>query len=498
VPVSDQNAKPVSPIVELLRVAGPTVATMTSYTVMQFTDKWLVSRLGPEFVGAQGNGGLAAWVPQSLAMGTLTVVNTYVSQNMGAGRPERGPAYAWNGIYLAILWSLVLLMLPGWLPAIFRAAEVDPNQAALATSYGSILLYGAVLNMSTRAISQFFYGMHRAGVVMVAGVTANIINIFISALLVFGNGPMPEEFGLFGRAVGAAASALGVEPLGIRGSAYGTVIATSVELLIPLAVFLGPRMNALYGTRRAWRPSLSHMRDIVKTGWPAGLMFGNEMICWGYFMVHLVSRFGEAHASAGWMAHQYMSLSFMPAVGLSVAATAIVGKYMGARRPDIAEKRAWLAVSLAGVYMGLCGLCFVLFRRNLIEFFIEDGTPPERAAELVRLGSMMLIATACFQLFDAGAMVLSGSLRGAGDTVVPGVATVLTSWLVIVGGGTAMVALFPNLESIGAWIAAAGYIILLCLILLARFLSGRWKKIRLLKEGAPGEEVAAGTVDGIV
>ena len=74
-----------SPLAELLKIAGPTVATMTSYTVMQFTDKWLVSRLGPEFVGAQGNGGLVSWVPQSIAMGMFTVINSYVSQIMGAG-----------------------------------------------------------------------------------------------------------------------------------------------------------------------------------------------------------------------------------------------------------------------------------------------------------------------------------------------------------------------------------------------------------------------------
>src|SRR4030095_13690290 len=94
----------VHPLREMLTVAGPTVATMTSYTVMQFTDKWLVSRLGPEFVGAQGNGGLAAWVPQSIAMGLFQVINTYVSQNMGAGKPERGPAYAWNGVWIAVAW----------------------------------------------------------------------------------------------------------------------------------------------------------------------------------------------------------------------------------------------------------------------------------------------------------------------------------------------------------------------------------------------------------
>ena len=81
---------------ELLVVAVPSIATMVSFTSMQFVDKLMVSRIGPDpvYVGAQGNGGLAAFVPVSVAMGILTVINTYVSQNLGAGRPERSPAYA--------------------------------------------------------------------------------------------------------------------------------------------------------------------------------------------------------------------------------------------------------------------------------------------------------------------------------------------------------------------------------------------------------------------
>jgi len=487
-----------SPLLELLRIAGPTVATMTSYTVMQFADKWLVSRLGPEFVGGQGNGGLVAWLPQSIAMGMFTVVNTYVSQNMGASKPERGPAYAWNALYLAVAWYVVFLLpMPSFLPWMFRVAGVEEGQTALAATYGSILLYGGLLNLWTRAISQFFYGMHQASVVMVAGIAANVVNIVISALLVFGNEPWPEDFGWFGRALEPVAVAMGIPPMGIAGSAYGTIIATAVEFAIPMAVFLGPKLNAKYQTRAAWRVSWQHLKEIIRTGWAAGLMFGNEMICWGYFMVHLVSGFGKAHASAGWIAHQYMSLSFMPAVGLSVAATAIVGKYMGANRPDIAERRAWLAVALAAGYMGLCGVCFVVFRGALMRFFIEEGTPPAEVEELVRLGSLMLIATACFQLFDAGAMVLSGALRGAGDTVVPGVATVVTSWGIIVGLGTLLTYLYPQLESLGAWIGAAVYIFTLCVILLLRFASGRWKTIKLLKPETGTQDVA-GTTDGIV
>ena len=470
---------------ELLAVAGPTVAATTSYTLMTFTDKWLVSRLGAEYVGAQGNGGLAAWVPQSVCYGILGVVNTYVSQHMGAGHARRGPAYAWNGAWLSLVyWLCILVPYSFFLPRLFSTTGIDPWQAEQAVIYGRILVLGSILNMLCRAFENFFYGMHRASVVLVAGVTANIINLFVSAILVFGNGPVREDLGLFGRICHAVAVALHVPPMGIAGSAYGTIIATACELAIPLLIFLSARTHRELGTRDSWRPSRARIVELVKLGWPGGLMFGNEMICWAVFMVYLVSHFGQAHASAGWIAHQYMSLSFMPAVGISVATTAIVGKYCGMGKHDVAAARFWLALKLAAAYMGICGVLFVVFRRPLVMLFVETGTPPAQVEQLVDLGSMMLIATACFQLFDAAAMTTSGALRGAGDTVVPGLATVVLSWTVIVGGGLLMVTFAPGLESVGPWIAAAAYITLLCLALVARFLGGSWRAIRLVERAA--------------
>lgn len=460
------------PLRELLTVAAPTVGTMTSYTLMQFTDKFMVSKIGPEpiYVGAQGNGGLAAWVPISIVMGAMTVVNTYVSQNMGAGRPERGPAYVWNGMWITALYWLAVMVPLGfampWLMELAPADRLHPEMRAaqlhMSIVYGQTLIFGSILTMWTRVVSQFFYGMHHPGIVLIAGVTANIVNLALNWVFIFGK--------------------FGFPVMGVFGSALGTLVATGVELAIPMAVFLGPRLNGLYKTRWAWRWSLTHVKEIFKLGWPAGLMFGNEMICWGYFMVHLVSGFGALHANAGWIAHQYMSLSFMPAVGISVACTAVVGKYMGMKRPDLAARRAWLALGLAMVYMLACAVVFVVFRQDLVLFFISKDTPPGDVEEIVRLGSMFLIAAATFQAFDALAMAANGALRGAGDTLVPGVLTMVLAWLIIVIGGTAMVRYWPGLESLGPWIAASVYVALLGTFLMTRFVRGKWKLRTLLKD----------------
>ncbi len=496
---------PRSALAEMLAIAAPTVVAMTSYTVMQSVDKLMASRLGPDpiYVGAQGNGGLAAWVPISVAMGLIHIVNTYVSQNLGAGRAERGPAYAWNALWVSAAWWLVLLPYAWALPRLFEFLWSDPGapdprlaeRVAMSVSYGRPLIYGAIITMAARAFAQYFYGMHRAGVVLVASLAGNVTNFACNSVLMYG--PVAPATGVpaFDAWFDAAASiagALGIPAMGISGAAYGTLIGTAVELLIPLAVFLGPSMHARYATRTSWRPSRSHVRDILRLGWPGSLMFGNEMICWGLFMVHFVGKFGAHHANAGWIAHQWMSLSFMPTVGISIATTATVGKCMGMRRPDLAAKRAWLGMGLAMAWMTTLAVVFVVFRRELVELFIDGRTDGALREKVIAVGMGFMIATAAFQFFDAIAMTLSGALRGAGDTVFTGVSTVALSWGLIVGGSVVATRYFPELSSLGPWIAAAAYIIVLSLVILGRFLSGRWRDIKVVKDGdARGESIAA-------
>ncbi len=513
-----------SPLMELLSIAIPTVATMTSYTLMTFVDKLMVSRIGPDpvYVGAQGNGGITSWIAVSIVFGALTVVNTFVSQNFGAGRADRAPAYAWNGVWLAIAaWLVLILPYAALLPALYAAirdTNLKPEALSevlrrdrMSVTFAQILLVGSIVTMARQAIGQFFYGMHKPSIMLVAGVAGNITNFVLNSTLIYGpQGPTPGTgTGFLQSAItawftGAASVAhiLHIPALGVTGAAIGTVLGTIVELLVLVAVFLSPKYNAKFATRTGWRPSWIHFKDIFRLGWAPGLMFGNEMVCWGLFMVYFVGHFGAQHSTAGFIAHQWMSLSFMPSVGISVAVTAMVGKCMGMGRPDLAAQRARLGLALSMAYMGLCALCFIVFRHWLVGVFIDPKTVPEVAAEVLRLGSSFLILTAVFQIFDAVAMTLSGALRGAGDTTFVGVVTVFSSWIVIVGGGWVAIHYFPQFQSAGPWAAAAAYIITLSAFIFFRFAAGKWKSIKLVRDEAhPGPEpqVTAGTIaDGVV
>lgn len=466
-----------SPLVEMLTIAAPTIATMATYTVMQFIDGLMVTRIDPPspvYIAAQGNGGMMCWIPMSFTIGVVGVINTYVAQHLGRGEPEKGARYGWVGVWLScMLWLPMLAMIP-FVPLVSAGFLGHEGELlALETRYAQICMAGAIFTMIGRGVAQFFFGLHKAKVPLIAACVAVSVNIVANYVLIFGH--------------------LGLPALGVTGAAIGTVIGGACEMLVLLAIFLSPGYSAKYRTRHAWRPSLKPIRDVVKLGWPAGAMIINEMICWGYLMTGLLPKAGEAagesgelHNAVGWIALRYMHVAFMPAVGMSIALTAIVGRCMGMGRPDLAAKRTWLGLSLTVAYMGTCALLMVVFRDQAVGQFIDDETDAATMARMIELGAVVMIIASVFQVFDAMGMAMSGALRGAGDTVWPGLASVIAAWVVLIGGSFLLIEIAPNLGSIGPWIAAAGYIIVLGIALMARFLGGKWRTMEVIREeGVP-------------
>ena len=177
---SDPLTRAVSPLREVWTIAWPTVLTMTSYTAMQFTDKLMVGQVGPTQLAAQTNGGIWSFALLSFVLGVLTVVNTYVSQNLGVGTPRNGPKYAWAAFWLGlIMWVVVMLpyalLLPAifgsLLPRVFNMHGHSPELLQMEVGFAQILVLGSIFLMISRGLNQFFFGLHRPRIVTIAAIS---------------------------------------------------------------------------------------------------------------------------------------------------------------------------------------------------------------------------------------------------------------------------------------------------------------------------------------
>jgi multidrug resistance protein, MATE family len=373
---------------------------------------------------------------------------------------------------------LVLVPYALALGPVLRAYEVhDPAILEGEIVYAQILLAAGIFTIGAKALSNYFYGLQRPKLVTVAAIVGNIVNLVCNYILIYG------EKGVVVGGVHLPGTP-GIPALGLAGAALGTAIGSAVEALIPLCVFLSRRMNDEFATLRAWRPDRHAIGEVLRLGFPSGLHILSESVSWVIFMVYLVGTFGEAHNAAGSTVMKYVMLSFMPALGVANAATAVVGKHIGEGNLDAARRSAHAAVAIAAAWMTACAIGFALFRADLAAVFLDNP-------EAIRIASTLFLFAAFFQTLDALGTVYIAALRGAGDTLVPGLATVVLAWTVIVGGGFFMRAHHPELTSSGPWIAATVYILLLGVFVTVRFERGGWKKIHLLGSSAKGDEGGA-------
>ena len=449
---------------EVLRLSAPASAGMLSRTITQFVDSLMVSRLGPAVFAGQSIGGLIAFIPESFALGVIGVVNTFVSQNGGAGRNARCGQYTWAGLALVAVYMAFVLPLAGLGQQIFSLVGHDPLVQPMEALYFRYMILAMPITLAIKVLEGFFYGIHRPSIVFVAAFIANALNALGDYALIFGKFGFPQ--------------------MGLKGAAIATLCCWAIQLAILATVFLMPSMHQRYKTRRPRDARLWQCKDIMRIGWPAGLSFAMDVITWSVFTVILIGAFGTVHLAAANAAGRYMHLSFMPAIGISIAVTALVGKYVGKGRPDVAIMRTKAAAVVAVVYMGACGVAFLLLRHTLIRVFVNadpgmatDGIDP---SDIVTYGGRMMICAAVFQMFDAIGIVYSGALRGAGDTRWPMVISVSLAFVMLVGGGSIMVKFLPQLTSLGPYMAATAYVMVFGLAMLRRFRSGKWQEIDLL------------------
>lgn len=465
-------------VIGLLKLAFPIITTMISQTLMQFVDFAMVSRLGTDAMAAVMPAGILVFCFISFGMGVLAMVNSLVSQSLGRKQFSDCSAYAWQGIYVALVMGIITFPFALWMKPFFNWVGHEPIVAQMEATYASIGVIGIAPALLAMTLSNFFNGIHKPTIGMVAAIIGNILNLILNWILIFGH--------------------LGFEPMGIAGAAWGTNMAAVAQVLIMFVWFVMPARHRVYHTLHTWKPNWPKLKRLMWFGLPSGVQHVADILAFTAFTIFLIGRrfdeagnlhFDPSQQAAHNLAIRYLHLGFMPTIGLGIAVSSIVGKCIGEKNIPLAKRNTRLASQIALIYMGLIGAIYFLGAKPMAETFTDDPT-------VISWSVKLLMVCAIFQVFDALGITFSFALRGAGDTHGPAIIMAVYALVFLIGGGYWSTIWFPEAGAVAPWLAATLYISMLGLTFYFRWQRGAWEKIDLIgHETVP--EALPGAVDPV-
>jgi MATE family multidrug resistance protein len=258
---------------------------------------------------------------------------------------------------------------------------------------------------------------------------------------------------------------LGAEPMGVKGAAIASALATLLAFLFLFVLFV-KRVGvpgASPSSTGTW--SLAEFVRLLRFGVPSGFNWFIEFLAFSFFINVVMPVLGTTSVAALMSVMQLNSMAFMPAFALASAGAIFVGQAIGANARDDVPRTVRIT----------------LFAAVGWEAIIADDATPEAAARFLAVGASMLVLSSAWQIVDATSMVYSEALRAAGDTTFTFVARFAAAWLVFVPGAWLTVRKFGGDEK-AAVLWLAGYLALLALALWLRFRSNRWRQIELVEE----------------
>ncbi|MCG8588593.1 MAG: MATE family efflux transporter [Proteobacteria bacterium] len=432
----------------ILQLALPTIASNLLYSLVGIIDIKIVGSLGPGAVAAATTGTRLFFVLQALLMAITAGTTAMVTRAWGAG--DREEAARTTGTSLLICTGVAaVLTLPGVLFAEALASffRLDPEAQRLAATF---IRWISLFNMAFAIPFTLSAALRAAGDTVTplwTGAITNVVNVFLVYGFVYGR--------------------FGLPALGVAGAALANGLAFCVGSVLLLGLWgSGRLMIAPIRTRLV---SGERIRELVRIGTPAGL----EQVCWqGGFLgfLWIVSLYGTAPYAAYGIGVNLLSLSFVVGFGFSIAGSTHVGQHLGARDPAAAARSGWRAMRLALGTMIALGAAIALSAPQLARLMIDDP-------EVVGLTVAFIYILGAVQPLMAIEFVLSGALRGAGDTRFPFL-TVLTG---LIGVRLSVAAFCAYLELHVVYVYAAlifDYIVK-STMLITRFARGRWQQIRV-------------------
>ncbi len=434
----------------IVRLAGPAVVENLLVMAVFFADTLLIGWLRDDVaLAAVGLASTLMFVANGIFEALAVSGVALVARACGEGDRARAERAAGQALLLAGLVAAALLgVFFPLAPTFFRWLGAEPAVVAQGSRYLRIVMSTSLLSFPMMVANGAMRGAGDTRTPMWITLVMNGWNILLAGLLIFGPGPLPA--------------------LGLAGAGWATASARALGGLLALAALFRGRTVLQLTAGTLWPPDGSFLARIVRIALPN---LGEAIVSrLGYTLfMRMVSGLGTVALAAHQIALRVESLSFMPGWGLSVAAATLAGQALGAGQEDLAERSIRRTLTLATGLMGAIGVAFALFGPQIVSIFGAT------AGVLALAGTAVRIAAA-EQPSIAVQMVLSGGLRGAGDTRTP-------MWVTLFGTvflRLAVVYLFVVVLQWGlpgVWWGTAVDWAGRALLIWAFFRRGRWKKV---------------------
>jgi putative MATE family efflux protein len=385
----------------LLLLAVPMVLEVALESVFAVVNVFWVGRLGANAVATVGLTEAMFTTIYALGMGLGIGATAMVARRIGEKNPEGAARAAVQAIAMGILVAVPIAITGGlFAPRLLGLMGASPEVIAGGSNYPRILFGGNFIILLLFLINAIFRGAGDATIAMRSLWIANICNLILDPLLIFGIGPFPE--------------------LGVTGAAVATTVGRGMGVVYQFYRLSG-RNNRFVIRREHLRLEFDLLGRLLRLSGTGIFQILIGTTSW-IGLVRIISTFGSQALAGYTIAIRVVMFALLPSWGMANAAATMVGQSLGAGKPDRAERSVWLASRYNLYFLGFVGLLFMTFAPVIVSAFTSDPVVHDYAVNGLR------IISAGF-LFYAYGMVLTSSFNGAGDTWTPTLLNLFCFWL---------------------------------------------------------------------
>jgi len=443
----------------VIKLVWPLALGMANNAAMQFADRVFLAHESAASLEAILPASMLAAVFICFFQSIVAYAGTFVAQYHGARNEDGCRRAYWSGLTLATVSAVFFVCLVPLGDLVFSGVGHSAQVVARECSYYRIVMYGAFSVCGAMAASGYLTGRGRTRLVFWVNVAGNVLNVALDPLLIFGWGPVPA--------------------LGMAGAAIATIVAQAAQMAILNFVVI----REVTAGRRTEdkRPGsdcsqLAILKSIIRYGVPAGVYQVLNLLSFTIF-VFAMAVAGDAALAVSNAVFTINYFLFAPMEGFSIGAGILVGQFQGASDPENASRAGNRVLALALVYIVLSSAAVFIFRRPILGLFAADSAVLD-ASEFMSLGAILLILAITWQIFDAADTVLSGALKGAGDT------RFVMRWMLFSAFFVWLPLVFvvrrccPTMPMF--WATMVVYVVVICVGTAVRWCRGPWRRIRLV------------------